>query len=152
LTCNEAQLKLKTQPNGSFLVRDSQTKKYQFTLSFRSAGKTLHCRIDYIDGYWTYIERFQFDSVHELIEETMRRSQDSVFGFVKQNSRLQPPFPVRLTKPINRFYEVSTLQHLCRFIIRQKIDIPYVNSLPLPDKLKDYVKEYDDSNDNVQDN
>lgn len=41
-----AQKKLKGKDNGSFLVRNSQTEKNQFTLSFRSAGVTLHCRIN----------------------------------------------------------------------------------------------------------
>lgn len=41
-----AQRKLKNKQNGSFLVRNSQTEKNQFTLSFRSAGVTLHCRIN----------------------------------------------------------------------------------------------------------
>lgn len=47
-----AQKKLQGQPNGSFLLRNSQTNGYHFTLSFRSAGNTLHCRIEYSDGYW----------------------------------------------------------------------------------------------------
>lgn len=41
-----AQRRLKGKENGSFLVRNSQTEKNQFTLSFRSAGVTLHCRIN----------------------------------------------------------------------------------------------------------
>lgn len=77
----------------------------------------------------------------ELVEDTMKKSEFGVIGYVKQNSPLMPPFPVRLTKPINRFYEVSTLQHLCRFIIRQKIDPKDIAMLPLPVKLKQYVEE-----------
>lgn len=47
-----AQQILGGKPNGSYLVRDSQTEKYLFTLSFRSGGVTLHCRIDYADNNW----------------------------------------------------------------------------------------------------
>lgn len=47
-----AQKKLQGQPNGSFLIRDSQTKGCNFTLSFRSAGITLHYRIENTDGDW----------------------------------------------------------------------------------------------------
>lgn len=47
-----AQKKLQGQPNGSFLVRDSQTSGCNFTLSFRSAGITLHYRIENTDGLW----------------------------------------------------------------------------------------------------
>ena len=71
----------------------------------------------------------------------MKKSEYGVIGYVKQDTTLMPPFPVRLTRPINRFYEVSSLQHLCRFIIRQKIDAKSTNELPLPEKLKKYVEE-----------
>lgn len=77
----------------------------------------------------------------DLIQDTMKKSEYGVIGYVKQDTTLMPPFPVRLTKPINRFYEVSSLQHLCRFIIRQKIDAKSTNELPLPEKLKKYVEE-----------
>jgi hypothetical protein len=48
----EAQKILGGRPNGSFLVRDSSTNKNQFTVSFRSSGVTLHCRINFKDNSW----------------------------------------------------------------------------------------------------
>ncbi|XP_058066451.1 cytokine-inducible SH2-containing protein [Anopheles bellator] len=144
LTRSSAQKRLARQCNGTFLVRDSQTEKYQFTVSFRSSGITLHCRIDYKNNYWSFsglTTPTTYETMIELIEDTMKKSEFGVIGYVKQNSPLMPPFPVRLTKPINRFYEVSTLQHLCRFIIRQKIDSNDIAKLPLPEKLKQYVEE-----------
>uniref|UniRef100_A0A336K0U3 CSON003708 protein n=1 Tax=Culicoides sonorensis TaxID=179676 RepID=A0A336K0U3_CULSO len=136
-----AQRRLKGKPNGSFLVRNSQTEKNQFTLSFRSAGVTLHCRINLDEEKnWSYIEESKFTSPVELILETMRRSETSVFGFVKQNSNLQPPFPVRLTNPVNRFYEVTSLQHLCKYLIRSRVDRESVEQLPLPNQLKGFLQ------------
>ncbi|XP_059613852.1 suppressor of cytokine signaling 6 [Phlebotomus argentipes] len=140
LSRNAAQKRLTSQLNGSFLLRDSQTDKYQFTLSFRSAGCTLHSRIDYRNGYW-HIESDRYKSIVDLIEDTMRKSKNGVFCYVKTSSEMLPPFPVRLTIPVNRFYEVTSLQHLCRFIIRQKINLNNVEQLPLPSKLKDYIRE-----------
>ncbi|XP_035787648.1 suppressor of cytokine signaling 6-like [Anopheles albimanus] len=144
LTRSAAQKRLARQVNGTFLVRDSQTEKYQFTVSFRSSGITLHCRIDFKNNYWSFsglTTPSTYATMIELVEDTMKKSEFGVIGYVKQNSPLMPPFPVRLTKPINRFYEVSTLQHLCRFIIRQKIDPKDIAMLPLPVKLKQYVEE-----------
>lgn len=144
LTRAAAQKRLARQDNGTFLVRDSQTEKYQFTVSFRSSGITLHCRIDYKDKYWSFsglTTPTQCETMIDLIEETMKKSEFGIIGFVKQTSPLTPPFPVRLTKPINRFYEVSSLQHLCRFIIRQRIDSRDITCLPLPSKLKEYIDE-----------
>ncbi|XP_053688233.1 suppressor of cytokine signaling 6 [Sabethes cyaneus] len=144
LTRAAAQKRLARQDNGTFLVRDSQTEKYQFTVSFRSSGITLHCRIDYKNKYWSFsglTTPTQCETMIDLIEDTMKKSEFGIIGFVKQTSPLTPPFPVRLTKPINRFYEVSSLQHLCRFIIRQRIDSKNIIYLPLPSKLKEYIDE-----------
>lgn len=52
LTRSAAQKRLARQDNGTFLVRDSETEKDQFAVSFRSSGITLHCRIDFKDNYW----------------------------------------------------------------------------------------------------
>lgn len=49
---HEAQQRLHGTPNGSFLVRNSQINLYNYTISFRTAGKTLHYRIEFVDGYW----------------------------------------------------------------------------------------------------
>uniref|UniRef100_A0A182NV28 Suppressor of cytokine signaling 6 n=1 Tax=Anopheles dirus TaxID=7168 RepID=A0A182NV28_9DIPT len=144
LTRLAAQKRLAQQVNGTFLVRDSQTEKHQFTVSFRSSGITLHCRIDFENNYWSFsglTTPTTYKTMVDLIQDTMKKSQYGVIGYVKQDTTLMPPFPVRLTRPINRFYEVSSLQHLCRFIIRQKIDAKSIKKLPLPDKLKEYVEE-----------
>lgn len=143
LSRTAAQRRLNGKINGSFLVRDSQTE-HTFTLSFRSSGVTLHCRIHLDeDKCWSYIENVRFPSVVELIQETMRKSETSVFGFVKQNSKLQPPFPVRLTNPIIRFQEVPSLQHLCRYQIRRLVapNHQVIPLLPLPPLLKEYLSE-----------
>lgn len=47
-----AQKELHGKPNGSFLVRDSQTIGTHFTMSFRSVGITLHYRIEYLNEWW----------------------------------------------------------------------------------------------------
>uniref|UniRef100_A0A182YBW5 Suppressor of cytokine signaling n=1 Tax=Anopheles stephensi TaxID=30069 RepID=A0A182YBW5_ANOST len=145
LTRLAAQKRLAQQVNGTFLVRDSQTEKHQFTVSFRSSGITLHCRIDFENNYWSFsglTTPTTYQTMVELIQDTMKKSEYGVIGYVKQDTTLMPPFPVRLIRPINRFYEVSSLQHLCRFIIRQKIDAKSIAQLPLPEKLKEYVEAH----------
>ncbi|XP_052892265.1 suppressor of cytokine signaling 6 [Anopheles moucheti] len=144
LTRLAAQKRLAQKVNGTFLVRDSQTEKHQFTVSFRSSAITLHCRIDFENNYWSFsglTTPTPYKTMVDLIQDTMKKSEYGVISYVKQDTTLMPPFPVRLTRPVNRFYEVSSLQHLCRFIIRQKIDAKSIDELPLPDKLKEYVEE-----------
>lgn len=145
LAQSAAQKHLAKQETGTFLVRDSQTEKHQFTVSFRSSGITLHCRIDFENNYWSFSglsKPTNYKTLVDLVEDTVKKSELGVIGYVKQaEAKFVPPFPVRLIKPINRFYKVSTLQHLCRFIIRQKIDPKDIAQLPLPEKLKTYVEE-----------
>lgn len=43
-----------------------------------------------------------------------------------------PPTPVQLLYPVSRFSNVKSLQHLCRFCIRQIVRIDHVQELPLP--------------------
>lgn len=52
LSRHAAQRRLHGQPNGSFLVRNSQINRNSFTVSFRTAGNTLHHRIEFADGFW----------------------------------------------------------------------------------------------------
>lgn len=62
---------------------------------------------------------------------------------MKQNSLLIPPFPVRLTNPISRFGDISSLQSLCRLVIRKSVNNAQMDHLPLPNKLISYCKECD---------
>lgn len=43
-----------------------------------------------------------------------------------------PPTPVQLLYPVSRFSSVKSLQHLCRFCIRQLVRIDHIQELPLP--------------------
>ncbi len=52
-----------------------------------------------------------------------------------------PPTPVQLLYPVSRFSNVKSLQHLCRFCIRQLVRIDHIQELPLPkyDSLTPYI-------------
>lgn len=135
-----AQQRLHGTPNGSFLVRNSQINLNNFTISFRTAGKTLHYRIEFLDGFWqTFSTKHR--SVVDLIDDAMKKSKENVFCYVKQSSQLIPPFPVRLTNPISRFGDISSLQNMCRQVIKKHVDVSQMDLLPLPNKLISYCKE-----------
>lgn len=49
----DAEMKLKGKPDGSFLVRDSSDPRYILSLSFRSQGITHHTRMEHYRGEGT---------------------------------------------------------------------------------------------------
>lgn len=84
------------------------------------------------------IESAKYISIVDLIEDAMIQSKDHIFCYVKQNSHLHPPYPVRLTNPISKFDEVPSLQHICRYVIRSSDKVQNIDCLP--PKLQEYVR------------
>lgn len=141
LTRREAEEKLSNLPDGSFLIRDSSTDKYLFCISFRSIGHTLHSHIDHITGYYSLFNTARYTSIAELVDHAIKASQDSLYCYTKPRDNACPRFPVRLLHPVSRFTQVRSLQHLCRFVIRQKTSISNISRLPIPVSLQNYLKQ-----------
>lgn len=138
----EAEERLQFKPDGTFLVRDSSSTSYLFSISFRSVGKTMHARIEYSRGRYnlcgTYAEGFS--TVTELIHDAMKTSENGIYCYSRRGEHTCE-FPVRLTKPISRYTEVRSLKHLCKFVIRQYVNMNDIPQLPLPTVLHSYLLE-----------
>ena len=144
LSSKEAEVKLHGKPDGAFLVRDSNDNRYLLSLSFRSEQKTLHTRIEFCKGKFSFysapfISAGSFSSVVELINNCVETSKERVYCYTKGRALNGATFPVRLTKPISRFEYVCTLQHLCRFVIRQHFTLENISDMPLPGMMKRYL-------------
>lgn len=140
----EAEAKLGRAPDGAFLVRDSSDDRYLLSLSFRSHGKTLHTRIEHSNGRFSFYEQPDVEghtSIVELIEHSVRDSENGAFCYSRSRLPGSATYPVRLTHPVSRFMQVRSLQYLCRFVIRQYTRIDLIQKLPLPNKMKDYLQE-----------
>lgn len=123
------------------------------TLSFKSAGKNLHSRIEHRDGKYSLcnngnngshssgISKESFSSIPDLIQHSMGFSEHGVFCYSRPRYPGHPAFPVRLTKPVSRLTQVKSLQFLCRFVIRRNIRLDNINKLPLPNKIKEFLEE-----------
>jgi len=141
----EAEEKLAGQPEGAFLVRDSTDDRYLFSLSFRSSGRTLHTRVEYCNGEFSFYAQPQSDSYRsmaELIEQCVTESQSGIYCYSRGTSGVgSQSYPVKLTRPVSRFAQVRTLQYLCRFVIRQHTRVDHIQNLPLPVSVKGWLKE-----------
>jgi len=141
----EAEEKLAGQPEGAFLVRDSTDDRYLFSLSFRSSGRTLHTRVEYCNGEFSFYAQPRSDSYRsmaELIEQCVAESQSGIYCYSRGTSGVgSQSYPVKLTRPVSRFAQVRTLQYLCRFVIRQHTRVDHIQSLPLPISVKGWLKE-----------
>ena len=145
LTRLEAEEKLSGHNDGTFLVRDSSDERYLLSLSFRSQGKSLHTRIEYCNGRFSFYsfpdsENEGYASVAELIEKSMQYSSVGVFCFSRARAVGSPAVPVRLLKPLSRLTKVRSLQHYCRFVIRQSIRFDSIRQLPLPRHVHSYLE------------
>lgn len=123
---------LEGKPEGTFLLRDSAQEEHLFSVSFRRFKRSLHARIE----QWRH--RFSFDSHDPGVF-----CADSVIGLIEHYK--EPShcmfFEPMLTKPLNRNF-VFSLQHLARVHICDRVTYETIGSLPIPNILKSYLKEY----------
>ncbi|XP_047222531.1 suppressor of cytokine signaling 7 isoform X2 [Girardinichthys multiradiatus] len=143
----DAEVKLKGKLDGSFLVRDSSDPRYILSLSFRSQGVTHHTRMEHYRGTFSLWCHPKFEdrchSVVEFIERAIMHSKNGKFlYFLRSRVPGLPPTPVQLLYPVSRFSNVKSLQHLCRFCIRQIVRIDHIEELPLPRSLISYLSKF----------
>ncbi|KAM4597709.1 uncharacterized protein ACJ7VT_021301 [Polymixia lowei] len=143
----DAEMKLKGKADGSFLVRDSSDPRYILSLSFRSQGVTHHTRMEHYRGTFSLWCHPKFEdrchSVVEFIERAIMHSKNGKFlYFLRSRVPGLPPTPVQLLYPVSRFSSVKSLQHLCRFCIRQLVRIDHIQELPLPTPLIVYLRKF----------
>ncbi|KAM9368891.1 suppressor of cytokine signaling 7 [Phaethornis superciliosus] len=143
----DAEMKLKGKPDGSFLVRDSSDPRYILSLSFRSQGITHHTRMEHYRGTFSLWCHPKFEdrcqSVVEFIKRAIMHSKNGKFlYFLRSRVPGLPPTPVQLLYPVSRFSNVKSLQHLCRFRIRQLVRIDHIPELPLPKPLISYICKF----------
>ncbi|XP_041481206.1 uncharacterized protein LOC121428560 isoform X1 [Lytechinus variegatus] len=145
MSWDDAEMRLENTPDGSFLVRDSSDDRHILSLTFRVQGSTHHTRIEHHNGkfsFWSQPTTHGSSSIVEFIEEAMRHSRNGRFlYFLRPRWPGLPPVPLQLLYPISRFQKARSLQHMCRFVIRRHVRLDHIDALPLPRRLKEYLRE-----------
>ena len=81
-------------------------------------------------------------TIVEFIEKAMEHSRSGKFlYFLRPRAPGMPPAPVQLLYPVSRFRSLHTLQHLCRFVVVRHVRRDLIDRLPVPPRLKVYLKE-----------
>ncbi|XP_036446280.1 suppressor of cytokine signaling 1a [Colossoma macropomum] len=125
MTVEEAHHKLKKEPVGTFLIRDSQQKDVFFTLSYRASAGPASIRITFQNSSFSLAGSKEcFDSLFKLLE---------YYTSSPKKSLVRPYRKVR----------VQTLQQLCRKrIIETCGGQAAVDSIPVNPILKDFLHSF----------
>lgn len=125
----QAEILLRDQDEGTFLVRKSSDQRFLYSLSFRSNGKTLHTRIESTNGLYSFYSNDSKQdtdanySLVELINDAINQNNDENIFFYSRGRKNRPSFhTITLIKPLSRFKyfndnSTKLLQYLCKFII-----------------------------------
>ncbi|XP_006015568.1 suppressor of cytokine signaling 1 [Alligator sinensis] len=124
LTVNAAHEKLKSEPEGTFLIRDSTQKNCFFAISVKTATGPTSIRINFQGGCFSLDgSKENFDCLFKLLEHHI-------------NS------PRKLLVTPLRKVRVRPLQELCRKSIVATFGRENLNRIPLNPVLKDYLKSF----------
>ncbi|KAI8479459.1 suppressor of cytokine signaling [Branchiostoma belcheri] len=128
----EAEEVLEGKAEGTFLLRDSAQEDFLFSVSFRRYGRTLHARIE----QWNHLFSFDVHDPAVFAAPTVCKLLEHY-----KNPDCCMFFEPMLTTPLPRPFTFP-LQALCRSVICKYTTYDGINSLRLPDSLKDYLKVY----------
>lgn len=161
----EASSRLRSEPPGTFLIRDSSDHHHFFTLSVQTARGTKNLRI-HSEGGGFFLqpdpqntqEPPQFDCVLKLIAHYMGkgpdagRSREGAYGGTSGEADARGPsvylihtggerIPLELRRPLST--SLSTLQHMCRRTLNNRGLGESERDEQLPHTLRDFLEEYD---------
>ncbi|XP_059477446.1 uncharacterized protein LOC132197874 [Neocloeon triangulifer] len=132
---------LSTEPDGSFIVRDSSDQHYIFSLSFRLNGNVRHVRIEHDQGNFSFgsCTKFKSHTIVDFIENAVEHSRSGRYLFFLHRRPVLGPMRVQLLHPVSRFKQVSSLKHMCRFVILKMVRKDMIPELPLPRRVIEYL-------------
>ncbi|XP_062874830.1 suppressor of cytokine signaling 1a [Trichomycterus rosablanca] len=125
MTVEEAHHKLKKEPIGTYLIRDSRQNDVFFTLSYRAPSGPVSVRINFQNSRFSLMgSKESFKSLFQLLEHYS--------SSVKKKSLLIP----------YRKERVRSLQDLCRKRIIESCGAQAIEQVPVNPVLKDFLRSF----------
>merc|ERR1719474_535511 len=141
LSGEAAERLLASEPDASFVVRDSSDHHYIFSLTFKLNGVVRHVRIEHDQGNFSFgsLTRFKNSTIVDFIENAVEHSKSGRYLFFLHRRPVLGPMRVQLLYPVSRFKSVQSLQHLCRYVIVKVVRKDHLDQLPVPNRIKKYL-------------
>jgi len=145
---------LQQESDGSFLVRDSSDDRHLFSLTFKLNGSVRHVRIERDQGNFSFgsFTRFKSHTIVDFVENAVEHSRSGRYLFFLNRRLPNGPMRVQLLYPVSRVKKVQSLQHMCRFVILKLVPRDHVDQLPVPKRIKDYLKTPNYYSENIEEN
>lgn len=124
MTVEEAHHKLKKEPVGTFLIRDSQQKDIFFTLSYTTAKNPVSVRIQFQNSRFSlHGSKESFGTLFQLLEHYSSSPKKS------------------LVRPYRK-QRLPSLQALCRKRIIETSGAQAIDQLPTNPVVKDFLRSF----------
>ena len=144
----EAEAVLSSALPWSFIVRDSRSSHYLFSISLRTPQGVAHARVPHHAGLFTLggpRAPVASPSLLQLVRDAMAQCGES--GSLQLLMQPQPHLqheaePIRLLHPLSRHSLLPSLRHLARFAVLQSLSsLNHLHVLPISPQLKDYLRD-----------
>lgn len=146
ITVEQAELVLKNEPNGAFLIRDSSDSdniRDIFTVTFKIRNCYGSVRIDYAKGFFSLSLQDPglplFPTLMGLVNYCLERSvvhkqPVCILTGHSQNNNVS----LYLTKLVSRQLRMHSLMYLCREAVHKSVTVDKITQLGLPVRLVKY--------------
>lgn len=135
---------LEHEEGGTFLIRDSSSECYIFSMTVKMQDQVHHVRIDHCKGQFSFgrSQKFICKTIIEFVEQALEQNNSGqLLFFLHREPWLEGPARIEM-KPLSRFSirrNQSSLKHMCRAAILPYLRRDKIRDLTLPQILKSFL-------------
>lgn len=143
MSWRDAEKVLISRPPGTYLVRDSASDRYVFTISYRTGNSVHHTRLAQHGGNFCLggpNSLVKANSLVSFIENSMRRcGERKICVLMHPKSDRSGIEILQLNHLLHRHELLPPLKYLCRVVIRNSVERKKLTFLPLPPNMIRYL-------------